>query len=276
MLRLTCCFGISLLFLGCNQIRGHSFSPSLPGFTPYPQKTMYLKKQLREISGIYFHSPSELVAINDEEGALFFVDFNTGAFRKKSFGAKGDYEDVVETPGGFYVLESNGSIHQLDKEGNEMAVYPRKFPKSVEFESLCYDAGKNELLMICKSCGHNEPFIHAWRFSLASNTFSDSPAFSISIQEVRTLAKDYALECKPSAASFHPVTGKLYIIASVGKMLIQCSHAGKVEAVYTINPDKFNQPEGLCFKPNGDLFISNEAGEQKATLLYWPIKAEKP
>lgn len=276
MIRIVFCLGIALLFLDCNQIKGRSFFPLLPGFTAYPQKTIELKKQLREISGIYCHSPTELVAINDEEGALFFIDVNTGTFRKKVFGVKGDYEDVVETPFGFFVLESNGSLHQLDKDGHEIAVYPREFPKSVEFESLCYDVGKNELLMICKSCGHKEPFIHAWRFSLATNSFSDQPAFSIPLQEVKALGKDYAMDCKPSAASFHPITGKLFIIASVGKILIQCSHEGKVEAVYGINTDKFIQPEGLCFMPNGDLFISNEGGEHKANLLFWPMTTESP
>jgi hypothetical protein len=175
----------------------------------------------------------------------------------------------VETPSGFYVLKSNGSIHQLDKEGNELAVFGRKFPKSIEFESLCYDSEKNELVLICKSCGPKEPFIHAWRFVLNTNTFEDMPGFSIPMEEIRKLGKNDEIICKPSAAAFHPLTGKLYLIASVGKILVQCSREGKAEMVYTINPDLFPQPEGLCFTPAGDLFISNEGAEHKASLLYF-------
>jgi hypothetical protein len=261
-----------MLILGCHLIKGHSFSPLLPGYSESPEKTIYLKKTLREISGIFYHSPEELIAINDEEGALFFIDIKSGSFRKQSFGENGDYEDVVETPLGYFVLNSNGSLHQLDKTGNEIAVFSKEFHKSIEFESLCYDAAKNELLLICKSCGHDEAFIHAWRFSLSSNTFIDFPEFSIPIDEIRRLGKDDAIACKPSAAAFHPVSGKLYIIASVGKLLIVCSHEGKAEAVYDLNPDQFPQPEGLCFLPNGDLMISNEGGEHKASLMLWPFR----
>jgi len=34
-----------------------------------------------------------------------------------------------------------------------------------------------------------------------------------------------------------------------------------------LDPVLFNQPEGLTFAPNGDLYISNEGGEGVATIL---------
>ena len=57
----------------------------------------------------------------------------------------------------------------------------------------------------------------------------------------------------------HPKTGDLYVIASVGKLLVVLSKKGKIKSVQRLNPDVFKQPEGICFMPNGDLLIANEA-----------------
>jgi hypothetical protein len=34
-----------------------------------------------------------------------------------------------------------------------------------------------------------------------------------------------------------------------------------------LNPDLFNQPEGITFMKNGDLFISNEGKKKSPTLV---------
>ncbi len=81
------------------------------------------------------------------------------------------------------------------------------------------------------------------------------------------MMKDNSIECKPSAASINPANGKLYIIASLSKTLLQCSINGQLEAAYGLNPDHFPQPEGICFSPGGDLYIANEGVQGKGTLL---------
>ncbi|MBC6491116.1 hypothetical protein ACFSQD_14860 [Flavihumibacter stibioxidans] len=253
---------------------GLSFVPAIPGYHNNPASTILLKKPLREISGISYHGYNKLAGINDEDGILFYIDTQTGQYTKTTFGEKGDYEDIVRTPAGYFVLESNGTLHQLDGiSGKELAIFHHDFPKFTEFESLCYNARSNQLILICKTCGPNEPFIHAWSFDLTSNSFRNDPVFSIAFTDIRRLGKDDTIECQPSAAAFHPITNQLYIIASLGKVLIQCKPDGTPEAVYGINADLFQQPEGLCFAPNGDLFICNEGRQSKASLLYFPYQA---
>lgn len=264
---------MTAIAVSCNRVEALSFDPAIPGYGQTPQKTLLLKKPLREISGIQDYNEKELVGVNDEEGILFFIDKATGKYRVQPFGKRGDYEDIALTPKGFYVMKSNGDIHHVDlSSGKEIGVYSRAFPRFVEFESICYDPETEHLLLICKSCGPEEPFIHAWRFDLKTNSYDPAPVFSIAWKDIRRLGKDDTIECLPSSAAIHPVTGKLFIIASLGKVMLQCTRSGQLEAVYGINPDIFQQPEGLCFAANGDMFISNEGRQSKASLLLYPFK----
>jgi uncharacterized protein YjiK len=260
---------------GCNKIGGLSFVPAIPGYDQIPKNTLLLKKPLREISGITYNTAGELAAINDEEGVLFFINPKNGTFRKQLFGKKGDYEDIVQAGSEYFILKSNGDLHEVNAaNGKEQAIYKNAFPRFVEFESLCYDQKNEQLLLICKSCGREEQFIHVWRFDLKTRTYIAEKSFSLSWSDIRKLAKDDTVECLPSAASFHPLTGQLFIIASLGKILLQCTPEGKLVAVHRTNPYVFPQPEGLCFAPNGDLYISNEGRQSKASILFFPYNGK--
>ena len=77
---------------------------------------------------------------------------------------------------------------------------------------------------------------------------------------------------QPSATAIHPVLQKLFILSSASSQLIITDLDGKVEFVYVLSKRLFPQPEGLCFKANGDMYISNEGGTGKATLLKFTYK----
>jgi hypothetical protein len=86
------------------------------------------------------------------------------------------------------------------------------------------------------------------------------------------MVNDDKAEFKPSAAGINPVNGKLYIIASVGKLLAVYDKDMKLESVFHLDPVLYNQPEGLTFAPNGDLYISNEGGEGIARIYKFNYK----
>ncbi|MFI5133231.1 MAG: SdiA-regulated domain-containing protein [Chitinophagales bacterium] len=243
-----------------------------------PDDKMEMGKHLREISGIaYIPGKDIMLAENDEKGEIFTVDFKNKKddFEKIKFGEKGDYEDIVYTDTSDYLLLSSGTVVQVRTKNDILSTQEFRLVRngSNEYETLYYDSADHSLIMLCKQCAQEkEKLRSAFRFDLATHKFSDKPVYDIDIGTIRILLNDETAEFKPSAAAINPVTGKLFVVASVGKLLVIADKKGNVEQVFRLDPKLFNQPEGLTFAPNGDLYISNEGGEGIATILKFIYK----
>lgn len=242
-----------------------------------PDEKMELGKHLHEISGMSYLPKKDLIlAENDEKGSIFAVDFkNKNAdVGKIKFGGKGDYEDIVHTDTAEYMLVSTGSIVQVMTKDSSFVT--KEFilnTEKNEFETMYLSEDGHSLILLCKQCDHEKDEIRAaYRFDLKTLIFSPAPIYTIEIASIRKLLNDDKAEFKPSAAAINPITGKLFIVASVGKLLVVATPDGKVEQVVKLDPALYNQPEGMTFAPNGDLYISNEGGEGIATILKFIYK----
>ncbi len=242
-----------------------------------PDEKMELGKHLHEISGMaWIPGKNQILAENDEKGQIFTLDFanKKDEIGKIKFGGKGDYEDIVYTDTAIYMLVATGGIVQVDTRDSSFTT--KEFTlneEKNEFETMYLDAASHSLILLCKQCDHEKDEIrNAYRFDLRSNTFDPGPAYIINIIDIRKMLNDDKAEFKPSAAGINPVNGKLYIVASVGKLLVIADKKGKVEQVFRLDPQMYNQPEGMTFAPNGDLYISNEGGEGIATILKFIYK----
>ncbi len=244
-----------------------------------PDDKMELGKHLHEISGMTWIPEKNMIqAENDEKGDIFLVDFKNknDNFQKTRFGGKSDYEDIVHTDTADYLLVSSGGIVKVtvkDSVVTSTDEYNLDIKGTNEFETLYLDAPDHSLIMICKQCAHEKDEIRsAYRFDLGTHQFSGDPVYSINVDSIRQRLNDDKAEFKPSAAAISPITGKLFIVASVGKLLVIMDKKGNLEQVFRLNSILFNQPEGLMFAPNGDLYISNEGGEGIATILKFVYK----
>lgn len=266
---------LGLSLTGCSR-QGKSFVPSIPGYHTDTRQTIILDKELLEISGMYYLPDTRIAAINDEDGKIFLINSSTGDFTVTKFGRKRDYEDVVVIDSFYYVLESNGNIHRVPvamANTEEEFEFPRE--KKIEFESLYYDPNLKQLVLVSKEQRETKKGIITYTFSPDSLQFSDDILYEIRRKEIHEHLKDNNAEFKPSAAAIHPVLNKLFLLASVGKAMLQCSLDGKIENAWQLNPVQFPQPEGLTFAPNGDMFISNEGADGKATILKFPYSPGK-
>lgn len=262
-------------FEACSR-QGKSFVPPIPGYQESSKKVIVLDKELLEISGMFYMPDTRIAAINDEDGKIFLINSTTGDYTVTKFGRKRDYEDIVMVGNYFYVLESNGNIHRVpagQANVEEEFEFPRD--KKIEFESIYYDPQLGKLVLLSKEQRETKKGVIAYTFSMDSLQFSDNILFEIRRKEIHKWLKDNNAQFKPSAATIHPILNRLFIVASVGKAMLQTTLNGTIEAAWQLNPDQFPQPEGICFAPNGDMFISNEGVDGKATILKFPYKPGK-
>lgn len=245
-----------------------------------PDEKMELGNQLHEISGMaWIPGKNMILAENDEKGKIITVDFKNrnDHVSEEKFGGKGDYEDIVYNDGVIYMLISYGSIVKVTTEDSELVTKEFDLPEkgNNEFETLYLDEDRNSLIMLCKECSKEKKteIRTAYRFDLGTESYAPEPAYTIDVNKIREKINDKEALFKPSAAAINPVDGKLYIVASVGKLLVVADkNTGDPEKVIRLDEKLFNQPEGITITPEGDIYISNEGGGGIATILRFKRK----
>jgi hypothetical protein len=238
-----------------------------------------LGTKLREISGIFWVNDTFMLANNDESGRIFRLnplDKKDFTYPNVKFGEKDDYEDIVKAGESIYMLISTGKILEITNYGSDDSAIANVVATvpgiDNEFESMYYDSDVNSLVMLCKKCNKEKDKIRtAWRYDLGTKQLIDSPYYKINIELVRQKMNDSRQEFQPSAAAINPVQNKLYIVSSIGKLLVITDKKGNVEHAFELSPTLFPQPEGITFSSRGDMFISNEAFDDRATLLKFPF-----
>jgi uncharacterized protein YjiK len=235
--------------------------------------TNKLDLKLKEISGLVWDSDkNRFLAHYDEKGSLFVLDKETKEITKEyAFGKKGDYEDLALYKGIPYILRSDGMITKIviDSAGTATGTEMGKIDigGTNDFETMYADTARKALIIICKNCAmDNKKVISAFAFYPDSTGFNNNPVYSVNAEEVERLAPHKTSKLQPSAAAIHPVLHKLFIISSAANLLVVADLNGKVESVFELGKKMFPQPEGITFKSNGDMYISNEGVGTKATI----------
>jgi uncharacterized protein YjiK len=261
----------------CSQDDGHSKYFEKPGYSfPYdlavPARSWKLPGSLTEISGLSYIDEQRLACVQDEKGIIYIFNLPGGKVESEIiFGDDGDYEDIEVIQDDAWVLKSNGTLYQVEEflKNSTPAVnkYPTALSRRNDTEGLAYDPDQDALLMACKE----EPFPEeidatgsraVYRFDRKSGTLVPDPSLLINLDKY-----SYHKNFMPSGIAIQPVTGNIFIIGSVGKLLLVLSEQGEMLAIIKLNPKIFPQPEGICFSPDGTLFISNEGAGGTGTIL---------
>ncbi len=263
-----------LALSSCNRQQKEYKSP--PGFNLNKPYVIELPAELDEVSGIaYYAKDNSLFAESDEKGCLYKIFLNKPTdIRKWKFSHKRDYEDIVLHDSTIYLLNNNGDIVSLNFLNDSLVTHEYTFPKQGkdEFESLYFDDTLKKLVLLCKDCeSDNKSTAGAYSFDLQQYLYAG--LYTIDAKAIEEISGPVSRKFKPSAATLNPISGELYILSSINKLLIVADRNGKVKDVYHLNPSIFIQPEGIAFTPGGNLFISSEASETNpATILFYKFK----
>ena len=243
-----------------------------------PTERFTVEKGLREISGLAWYKKDHFVTIQDEDGEIFVFDLSRKkVIDKIKFTKDGDYEDIAMVGKKVYVIRSDGTLFKVKDLGDkdqETKKYKTALDEGNNTEGLCYDEKNKRLLVLCKEDPgkklKGKRAIYAW--SLKKKKLSKKPVFTIDEDAVETLLDEQGMKTKnfhfkPSGIAIHPLNGKIYVISSVGKVLVVLNSKGWIESVHRLGKKNFEQPEGICFMQNGDLLISNEGKKKKGNIL---------
>lgn len=261
---------------GCRQKKRTIVSP--PHYKFSEVQSVKLDLKLKEISGLAWDGDrDEFLAHYDEAGKLYILDKATNAIvSEHSFGAKGDYEDIAIYNGVPYVLRSDGMITKIIRDSTGIRGVEAGKPGisgTNDFETMYADTGRKALVVVCKNCAmDNKAQVSAFAFYPDSVGFVNDPVFRINADTIKKMSPHKTSKFQPSAAGIHPVLKKLFIISSAANQLVMCDLDGNPEGVYELGKKLFPQPEGLTFKRNGDMYISNEGVTSRATILRFVFK----
>ena len=258
-----------LVVQGCAQnIMEYDFSD--------PDKSFSVDKGLNEISGLAWYKKDHFVTIQDEDGEIFIYDLSKKkVIEKIKFTKDGDYEDIAIVGKKIYVLRSDGTLFKVKDLGDkdqETKKYKTFLDEGNDTEGLCYDKKRDRLLILCKDDPGKKMkgrrTIYAW--DLKKKELSKKPVFSIKEDEVKEKLLEKGIrikDFKPSGIDIHPLSNKIYVIASAGKALVVLNKNGKTESAHPLDRTLFGQPEGICIMENGDLLISNEGKKENGNIL---------
>lgn len=290
----------SVVFSACSKAEKNkqiSFLSDGYSHMPYklnrPSRSYVLDKQLREISGLAYLSKNKLLCINDEQGSIFEFDLIKKAISKKfKFAKKGDYEGVEYMGDECVVLRSDGKLYFF-KNNKGLKAESVKVKTGLshrhDTEGLAYDSSSQTLLIACKGLPHVDSIYKdqraIYQYSIVDSVLNPKPIFLIDqnklgkILELDDLTKfsNRILESinssagrsifQPSGIAIHPISKNIYVIGSVGKLLLILNPNGKLLAVSKLKRKIFTQPEGICFAPDGTLYISTE-GKVRQGRIY--------
>lgn len=233
-----------------------------------PSAVWEMPEMLDEISGIDIINNQKVICHNDEDGNLFVYGLNSKIVEKTiPFAKKGDYEDVAIKGNAAFVLQSDGTIFEVRNYLNSPKTINHKtfLTEDDNAEGLFFEAEKNRLLVACKENSKEKKGKGTrlvYEFLLDENTLNPNPILTISQNDISSKS-----EFSPSGIAIHPISKNIYVLSSAGKMLAEFTSEGKLQKLYSLNYAYFQQPEGISFSENGDLYISNEAKKVKANIL---------
>jgi uncharacterized protein YjiK len=238
-----------------------------------PNETFKLHYDLQEISGLAHLSENKLGAIEDETGKFYIINALNGEVEQKiKFAKAGDYEGVEYDEGTVWVMKSNGEFFSFEFDGDEalnVQEFKSDFSSKNDLEGLGYYKGT--LLVAAKGEGKIDGVdmggkgIYQIKEEKAESLFfidkHDLEKFIEGRKHFNNI-KDF----DPSAIAVHPATSDIYVL-SADHVLAVYNAELKLKEVVKLDKKIFYQPEGICFSPDGQLFISSEGGENRGRLF---------
>jgi uncharacterized protein YjiK len=226
---------------------------------------------LQEVSGHTFNKGDNKIvyAQQDEDGNVYKLPLGTKDETVTKFAGKGDYEDISIVQEKVIVLKSNGDLYTFPlsetskEETTNVKITKDLLPKG-EYEGMYGDEATGDVYVLCKNCKQDKGTKNTSGYILSlqsDGTLKTKGEFSIDVSQADKLSGKKKGTFHPSALAVNPITKEWYIVSSVNKAIVVTDANWKIKDVYHLSSNEFNQPEGIAFDKDGNMYISNEGSE---------------
>ena len=228
---------------------------------------------LKEISGIASIDSIRFACVQDEVGSIFIYNTATSTIQEEiPFAPAGDYEGITLVNDTVWVLRADGKLFEVStlySKTTSIKEYSTPLTSNHNVEGLCFDKNNYRLLLAIKNAEPGgKTYKGVYAFDLTTKTMSPEPAFKIDMrQELKSGQKKRSFEIMPSGIAIHPQTNDLYVTDGRNSMLLMLDATGGFKNLYDLNSKEFNQPEGITFHTNGEMYISNEGAKVGGNIL---------
>lgn len=246
----------------------------------HPKKSWSLPDELKEISGLAFIDNTHFVAIEDLHPLLYILRTNDSCIVeriipfKQTDKEKYDIEDVTIKQDTIYTIWSHGKIFQIANWTINPVVrsFTTSLTKENNTEGLCYDPLSNNLLIACKNEsgveGEKKSTRAIYAFDLRTDSMRADPFLLIHKKDFEKLDGE-KIDFFPSAIAVNPLTNDIFILSTrENKCMAVYDRSGKLKSFDFLDKDLLPQPEGICFSPDGRLFVSSQGKNGKTAAIY--------
>jgi len=272
---------VAIALSACSQVEKEYESPV--GYDFNKPELIKMPSNLVEISGHTFaNSDKETIyAIQDEDAIVYSLKPDGSVTSETKFGKHGDFEDVAIMNNYVIILRSDGTLFNFPF--SEMGVahtslvkeLPNLVPKG-EYEGMFARSDSKEIYILCKKCeaDKNQEQLSGYVLQMSdSGGLTAKSTFTIITASIFEKLGSKKTKFNPSALAFNSQSKEWYVVSSVNKALVILDESWNVKNVYKLNSSLFNQPEGIAFDADNNLYISNEGGKHgDGTILKFPLQ----
>lgn len=285
LLRISLAYGLSAALMGVESRAddGRENRPTTDYALPYdvkkPDWTQKLPKALTEVSGLGLSRDGKSGwTVNDERGELFPYSAEQGFVnRPRHFADRGDYESLEIVGNEIVVARSDGTLYRV--AGDRVTTVESVFEHACNLEGMGLDRTRSRLLLACKDrAGKGKKYRHmagVYAVSLPDFEQSEAPVLTIAHRDLKKFIERAkvsglqgrdAKQFRPSAIAVSPDDAYIYILSTVGRMLVVVDRSHAIVAVDYLPRKVHRQPEGLAFDSEGAMYITNEGRSGRGTL----------
>ncbi|MDR5590196.1 SdiA-regulated domain-containing protein [Christiangramia sp. SM2212] len=238
-------------------------------------KRWKLPEELKEISGLYWVGDEKVACVQDEDGIIYVYDLAKSKVTSKyKFADDGDYEALCYKDGEYWVAESNGklfNIKSLDSAQLNTDTYDLEFEYRNNIEGLAVSQNGELWLSVKERNLNNEGgYKGVYAFDPVTKKLQREPILRIEYSDPKfdvLRTQNPRKLIRPSDLSFSPDNSELYVLDAEFQKVLIVQLDGKIKELHLLDPEEFEQPEGICFSPSGRMFISNESISGPANIL---------